>query len=314
MRDETVLTRARPLRTVLFTPGDQEPAIRDALAGAADAIVIDLENARSPFPEHLRVEARALVRRVLEELDPGLRKLVFVRVQPVESRQILKDLAAAVHPNLDGILLPGINRPEDVSAADAMLACFEDERGIRPGSTILYPILETATAIRLSYEIATASPRIRYMGGAVSKQGDIVREVGFTWTPEGAETIYIRQKVLIDCRAAGIRYPISGSWGGAPDDHEGVRAWARQLRGIGYYGMMLGSARLVPVVNECFTPRPDEVAYWKGLVAAADAADPASAERIIFTDPATGEPKVIHDSHIETARQGLEWATQLGVS
>lgn len=311
MRDESLLTRPRPIRSLLFCPGDREDAIREALAGRADAIVIDIENARSPFPEHLRVEARRLVAGILGELDASLRKLVFVRVQPVDSRQILRDLSAVVHPNLDGILLPKINRPVDLVALDAMLACLEDERGITHGSTLIYPILETAAAIRQAYEIATASERVRYMGGAVSRQGDIVREVGYTWTPQGSETVYIRQKVLLDCRAAGIRYPVSGSWGGSPDDLDGVRAWARQLRGIGYYGMMFGSPQLVDVVNECFSPRPEELEYWRGLVAAADAAEASGAERIIFTDPATGEAKVIHDSHIETARQGLEWAQQL---
>ncbi len=63
------------------------------------------------------------------------------------------------------------------------------------------------------------------MGGAVSRFGDIVEDVGFRWTREGRETLYIREKVLIDARAAGIRYPISGMWGGANDDLDGLQAW-----------------------------------------------------------------------------------------
>ena len=53
------------------------------------------------------------------------------------------------------------------------------------------------------------------MGGAISRFGDIHQAVGYRWTAEGTETLFLRSKVLIDAKAAGIRYPISGMWGGA---------------------------------------------------------------------------------------------------
>ena len=59
------------------------------------------------------------------------------------------------------------------------------------------------------------------MGGAISRFGDIHQTVGYRWTAEGTETLFLRSKVLIDAKAAGIRYPISGMWGGATDDIEG---------------------------------------------------------------------------------------------
>ena len=71
------------------------------------------------------------------------------------------------------------------------------------GSVLLYPILETAQAIRLAYEIAMASPRVGYMGGAVSRFGDIHQALGFRWTREGRETLFLRSKVLADAKAAG---------------------------------------------------------------------------------------------------------------
>ncbi len=71
--------------------------------------------------------------------------------------------------------------------------------------------------------------------------------------------------MLIDARAAGIRYPISGMWGGANDDLDGLRAWLKELRDIGYFGMMMGNAEHVPIVNEAFTPTAAEIAYWQEL-------------------------------------------------
>ena len=134
------------------------------------------------------------------------------------------------------------------------MTCLEVECGLPVGEIMLYPILENAQAIRQAYEIATASERVSYMGGAVSRFGDIVADIGFRWTPAGNETLYIREKVLIDARAAGIRYPISGMWGGANDDLDGLHAWLAELRDIGYFGMMMGNAEHVPIVNAAFTP------------------------------------------------------------
>ena len=48
---------------------------------------------------------------------------------------------------------------------------------------MIYPILETAQGLRLAYDIAMASSRVSYMGGAVSRFGDIHQAVGFRWTP-----------------------------------------------------------------------------------------------------------------------------------
>jgi citrate lyase subunit beta/citryl-CoA lyase len=305
---------ARPLRSLLFTPGDQEARIAENAKSGADALFLDLEEPRTPCPESVRVRARGLVREFLADATTGPGDPVyFVRVQPVASGMILRDLQAVMGPNLTGILLPKITGPADVHAADAILGCVETELGIPMGRTLLYPILETASAIRNAYEIAMASERVAYMGGAVSRFGDIAGEIGFRWTPAGTETLYIREKVLIDARAAGIRYPISGMWGGANDDADGLQAWLTELRDIGYFGMMLGNKDHVDTVNAAFTPTKEEVAYWRDLDRLATEAE-RSNEQVIYGDVNQGEGHEIHIAHVATARKLLTWADELGVS
>ena len=119
------------------------------------------------------------------------------------------------------------------------------------------------------------------MGGAVSRFGDIHQALGYRWTAEGRETLFLRSKVLVDARAAGIRYPISGMWGGDRDDFAGLRAWANQLRDLGYYGMMLGDPAHIPLVHEVFTPTSDEVAYWQDLDRLAREAEAGDGARVI---------------------------------
>ncbi len=199
---------ALPLRSLLFTPGDQEARIAENAQSGADALFLDIEEPRTPCPEATRVKARGLVREYLDSAStaPGA-PVNFVRVQPVDSGMILRDLQAVMGPNLAGILLPKIKGPADVHAADAIITCLEVEHGLPVGEIMLYPILENAQAIRQAYEIATASDRVTYMGGAVSRFGDICADIGFRWTPKGTETLYIREKVLIDARGRGDPLP-----------------------------------------------------------------------------------------------------------
>ena len=158
-----------------------------------------------------------------------------------------------------------------------------------------------------------ASERVAYMGGAVSRFGDIAAAIGFRWTRTGTETLFIREKVLIDARAAGIRYPISGMWGGANDDVDGLHAWLAELRDIGYFGMMMGNKDHVEIVNAAFTPTPTDVAYWKDLDRMATAAERDN-EQVIYGDENQGEGHEIHIAHVATARKLLTWAKELGVA
>lgn len=305
---------AAPLRTVLFVAGSEEKEVAAAADHGADAVVIDLEEPRTPFPEAERVRTRASVREFFD--GPAAAEGAprwFVRVQPPTTGQTLKDLRAVMGPALTGILLPKVEGPADVYRADALLTCMEAELGLEAGHTIIYPILETASGIRLAYDIAVASPRVRYMGGAVSRFGDIHQAIGFRWSAEGRESLYLRSKVLVDARSAGIRYPISGMWGGATDDIEGLRRWAVELRDLGYYGMMLSEPVHVPIVNEIFSPTAEELAYWQDLDRLATEAEANGAGPILYGDANAGEGHVVHIAHVGSARQNLEWARGLGV-
>jgi citrate lyase subunit beta/citryl-CoA lyase len=303
---------AKPLRTVLFCAGSEENDINEGFRSGADSIVIDLEEPRTPFSEAQRDEARALVKSFIASLPPT-GPTVFVRVQNPHTGQTLKDLRAAMGPRLDGILIPKIDNPADVHMVEGLLNCMEVELGLPLGKTMIYPILETAQALRLAYEIGMASPRISYMGGAISRFGDIHQAVGFRCTPDARETLYLRSKVLIDAKAAGIRYPISGMWTGRLDDAEGLRHWCTELRNLGYYGMMIGNPVLIPTVHECFSPTAEELAYWQRLDRLQTEAERTGADRVIDGDPSQGEAHIVHGAHVGSARKNLAWARELGV-
>jgi citrate lyase subunit beta/citryl-CoA lyase len=306
---------SKPLRSVLFVPGSEPDQVKRSADHGADAVMIDLEEPRTPCSEADRERARQTVSQFFAELpDDAAGPRWFVRVQAVDTGQTLKDLRAVMNDKLTGVLLPKVHGPRDIHGADALLSAMEVEAGLPLGRTVIYPILETAQALRLAYEIAMASNRVLYMGGAISRFGDIHRAVGFRWTAEGRETLFLRSKVLLDAKAAGIRYPISGMWGGDSDDLERLRRWATELRDLGYYGMMLGNPAHIPLVHEVFSPTAEELAYWRDLDRLATEAEGQDADRILHGDPNKGEGYVVHIAHVESARKNLAWARDLGLT
>ena len=102
----------RPLRTVLFAPGDDEAEVAAAIGSGADSVVIDLEEPSTPCTEQVREQARRVARAALDRVEPGAGvPLVFARVQPPSTGQTLKDLRAVIGPSLAGVLLPKVESP-----------------------------------------------------------------------------------------------------------------------------------------------------------------------------------------------------------
>ena len=111
----------------------------------------------------------------------------------------------------------------------------------------------------------------------------------------------------------GIRYPISGMWGGANDDLDGLQAWLTELRDIGYFGMMLGNARARRDRERRVHADRRGGRVLAGPRPARDARPSASDEQVIYGDANQGEGHEIHIAHVATARKLLTWARELGV-
>jgi citrate lyase subunit beta / citryl-CoA lyase len=295
-----------PIRSLLFVPGNREDRIRKALVSEADAVVLDLESAT---PTGELEGARAICRRLIAEPAPAAsarRPSIFVRVAEARSPEQSRDLEAVVAAGLTGILLPQVTLPRDVIATDEALTRCEAAAGIALGRTRIMPLVESASAVRMAFEIASASPRVAYMGGATSRGGDLARSIGFRFSAEGRETLFLRSKVLVDVRAAGIPNPLSGLWGRV-DDLEGLRAFAEESRDLGYEGLMTIHPKQVPIVNAIFSPSAEEIGEWRRILEAMEQAERAGQGAIRF------EGHLVDAAHVTTARQQLDRARRLGL-
>jgi citrate lyase subunit beta/citryl-CoA lyase len=261
-----------------------------ALEVGADAVVYDLESA---IPRGEADVARRLVREVLAA-PRAARPARFVRISDVRSDAFAADLAAAVHEHLTGILLPQVAGPRDVEIAAAALDRLDADGGIA-----LVPLVETANAVRLAYEVATASPRVAYFGAGVSRNGDIARAIGYRWTAEGDETLFLRSKVLVDARAAGVHNPITGIWGSV-DDLDGLRRFATQSRNLGYEGLMCIHPSHLAVIHEVFTPTDDELREAQRVIDAMHAAEAEGLGAVRL------DGRLVDAAHVHTAQALLD--------
>ena len=270
MPEHELLERVRrPLRSIAINvdEGDDLGRLRAGFDLGSDAIFFDLED---HVPRHKLGTARTNIRQVVDQY--GGDHTIFVRVNRVSRPEVLDDLDAVLCPELYGVVLPKVENPEQVAILDHLLTLFERKKGIDEGATLILPLLESAQGNRLAYEVAVASERVAYMGGCVNQHGDPARSIGYQWTREMQETSYIRQKVLLDARSAGVPYPVSGVWNPA-SDLEGLESFAQESRHIGYFGLLvLPIAEHVELVNRVFTPTQDEIDYWAEIVRLMDAA------------------------------------------
>jgi citrate lyase subunit beta / citryl-CoA lyase len=256
------------VRSALFVPASRPGFLAGAAGRGADAVIVDLEDG---VAGSARDGARVAAGAWLGGLGPG-GPVGCVRVNGLAAGWLEADLAAVVVPGLTAVVVPKLRGAAEVAEVAEALAFFEGRAGLARGSVLIWPIVETAEAVVAAGEIARASDRVAYMGGGTSRHGDLAHSLGFRWTAEGWETLYVRSKVLVEVRAAGVPNPVTGLVS-VLDDPAAVEGFAAQSRGLGYEGMMCIHPSQVAVANAAFSPSEEEVREARAVLDALAEAD-----------------------------------------
>lgn len=251
----------KPYRSLLFVPGHKRDWIDKALNSEADAVIIDLEDSVPPQDKDL---ARANARAALEAHDGS--KGILIRPNALDTVYFGRDVATVTHQNLTAFLLPKLFSRDDVVRFDALVTAAELDHGIDRGTVELVPSLETAASINKVDEIL-AGPRVGGVMAAAAKDADVSREVGFRWTAAGVETLYLRSKVVVAARAAGIRTIVLGLWQEVRN-LDGMRTFAQDNSGLGYTGQVLIHPSHAPIANEEYGLTATLRDYYEGLIEA----------------------------------------------
>ncbi|QCX26513.1 HpcH/HpaI aldolase/citrate lyase family protein [Nocardioides jishulii] len=289
----------KPVRSLLFVPGHRGTWVEKAIAKGVDGVILDLEDA---VPADLKEEARAEVARSITRLkENGAEISVYVRLNPLDTGLTGDDIEAVAIPGLTGFSLPKLMGRDDIVKYDALVTHFEAKNGVEPGSIEFIANLETAESYAACEEIAVASPRIATLFAGTARDADVSRSLGFTFTPGGQETLFLRSKAVLACRAAGLDFPLVGVWQDL-EDTEGAANFSRMNRELGFRGQVLIHPSHIEVANEVFSPSKFEVDFYTDMIAAFDEAVAGGAAAVVF------EGMHIDYAHIKTAREVLAYA------
>ncbi|MCI0142604.1 CoA ester lyase [Arthrobacter bambusae] len=295
----------KPYRSMLFVPGHKEGWADKAVASGADALILDLEDS---VPVAEKDRTRPSVAKTIDRLHgAGTRADVWVRPNPLVSGIQGKDLEAVIRPGLAGLFLPKVFNAEEIVRIDAVVSHIEQREGLEPGSVGLLISFETAASMANCEAIAAASPRVVSLLGATGPNADVGRELGFEFTPAGLETLYLRSRIVLAARAAGIHHPVAGLWQDI-HDLEGARQFTLDNKQLGYRGMICIHPSHVAIANEIFTPSAAQVDFYRRMISAFGAAEATGDAAVDF------EGQHIDIAHVKTAQGVIALAEAIGLN
>src|SRR5579862_2195263 len=295
----------RVVRTLAFVAADDEEAILRAAGTGLDALGLDLEDS-TPGPAKAR--AREIFPAMAKEIA-AMGVLVMARTNGFAGGACEADLDAVLCPELHALNIPKAESAEDVERFCALLDKAEAAHGLPAGSVVVRPVIETARGVRAAYEIAAASPRVTYMGGVAGGfWGDLGATVGLVMSELGTESLYLRSKVIIDVRAAGVRFPVGGG-SVTTDDPALVRRFAEENKHLGYTGSFVPPRQeVVDIVNDVFTPTAAELAEWRAVLPTLEDARAEGTVVVVI------DGRMYDTAGIARVRDQLELAARLGLS
>jgi citrate lyase subunit beta/citryl-CoA lyase len=246
-------------RSQLVTPASSEKLLEKALAIECDSLVIDLEDAVAPTFKH---EARQVLRRALTHAVPGRRELC-VRINGLETPWCLDDLLALEGLPIDTVVVPKVQRPEDLYVYDQLLRQIEMRDG-RRGLTLL-ALIESAGGVEHALSIARASQRCQALIFGV---GDFIAQTGMEFDEQ--ILMPVRSRIVTAAVAAGVQaidhvHPNTA-------DTEGLLRAAQAGKKLGFTGKWAIHPRQVEPIQRVLSPDQDEIASARRTIAAYEAA------------------------------------------
>jgi citrate lyase subunit beta/citryl-CoA lyase len=255
------------MRSLLFVPADGGPKLDKAMASGADAIIIDLEDSIAPErKERARAAALAFLK---DATAQAARPRILVRINGLDTGMTDADLDAVVPGRPDAIVFPKAEGGSSVVHLDAKLTAREAIVGLPEGQIkILAQAVESAAGLFLAGTFRETSARL----------------IGLTWGPEdlsaelGAQTNRDTQGHLTEpyrlarniCLygAAAAKLPAIETVYVDFRNTEGLRRDTQDALRDGFSGRLAIHPAQVAVINEVFTPTPEQIAKAKAVVAA----------------------------------------------
>jgi citrate lyase subunit beta/citryl-CoA lyase len=291
---------------VLAIPASKWKMIERGPLSGADLFFLDLEDAVAP---NEKAAARENVTRAIQELDWG--RPTFYRMNSLETPYWYRDIIEVVEEageGLDLILVPKVERPEDLHTLDTLLQSVEINAGLEPGKVKLEAQIETAKGLVNIDAIAHATDRLEAL---VFGPGDYAASVRMPQTSIGTmdewddvypghRFHYSMHRIVVAARAADLR-AIDGPVADYRDE-EGLRKSCLVARSLGFDGKWCIHPGQVETVNEVFSPTERELEWAEKVVSAYEEANLAGSGSISV------DGQMVDAASIKMARNTLDLA------
>jgi citrate lyase subunit beta/citryl-CoA lyase len=268
-----------PPRSYLFVPGDRPERFDKALATAADAVVVDLEDAVAPSA---KVSAREAVAALLASRRE--RERIVVRINDESTPWFEADLALLRDGGAAAVMLPKAERR----------ATIEGVRSACPAIAVL-PLIESALGVLAADALAAAQGVQRLVFGTIDYALDMGLQ-GPLATTLGLDAAAARLALV--SRAAGRQPPVAGVTV-AIDDEALLRADMERARALGFSAKLCIHPKQIAPLHALLAPSADEQAWAERVLAAAERAAGAAVQL---------DGRMIDKPVIERARRTLQRA------
>ncbi|MFC7550461.1 HpcH/HpaI aldolase/citrate lyase family protein [Plantactinospora sp. GCM10030261] len=287
------------VRSWMFVPASQERFLRKLPSLPVDGVFLDLEDG---VPPNEKDKGRKLLAAYVQAGLPQ-RPISYVRINSLGHDNWRDDITAAI--GAVGVVVPKVESGDDIGHVDAALTAAETATGRPGGSTAIIAAIESAEGLAEAAAIAKANPRLT---GLLFGAEDYALDLGLPANRTGlaVDLIYARSTIVNAARAAG-RMAIDGVYP-VLDDEPALRAHTQQARDLGFTGKSLFHPQQIRVINEVFSPSPDEIDYSREVVREFEIAHASGAGAVAVRGQLVDLPIV------ERARRTLAFADALARS
>ena len=247
----------RARRALLYVPGDDFHKIQKAANLDVDSVCLDLEDG---VASNRKSEARKTIAHALQSLDFGKSERL-VRVNPVTSGMLDADLEEIIVSGVDGVVLPKVSHAEQIQQLSKKISAIEVDRVWKPGSIILIAIIESAQAVINLDSIASSDARLEAL---IFGAEDFAANISAKRTAAGWEVFYARSAVVTHCAAHQLQ-AIDMVNINFHDDLT-LRTASEQGSGMGFAGKQIIHPNQVKIVQDAFTPNPEEIENAVNLI------------------------------------------------
>jgi len=237
------------IRSILAISGSDVESINKAIHSDADAILVDLND--NVLSDHLNNKLSFALKAVFDSGRP-----LLLRISIDNLTYLTDNLSSICSGYFAGLVVEGVEIPQDVRDADVALRKYEGAQNLQPGVIVLFPEISSVEGLTALSSIVEAVDRI---GAMFVNRNQIASDFGRKPNFSGLNN-YILSRTAIETRAKRIPWVLA----------EYDKNIQSKLISTSYnsdaFGIVVTSEAQVSGINSLFTPNIFEVDHAKKIV------------------------------------------------